>query len=463
MRPPSRFTSSRMVFPAHVAALLAALTLGGPLLLGATSEALADERTLRRAEADAFVRADRGGRGYGRMRTLRLGSRPLRRTYLRFPLTGIARPIRRAALLVWARNGASGGFIVRLASSGWRERALTFARAPRPVRRAIASGPVKRGWTIVDVSPLVHGVGSSVTFVLSSSSRGGIALASREDRARAPRLRLTRRPADTVVLAGAGDIAYEGPKDAQTAALLDGIDPDIVYTLGDNAYDDGTAEEFRELYAPTWGRHKARTRPSAGNHEYHTPGAAGYFAYFGAKAGDPATGYYSYDTGSWHVVVLNTNGEGACARISCNRGSAQERWLRADLLASQKQCTLAYWHHPRYSIGPQGTHSGTQGLWDALADDGAELVLAAHDHNYQRWRPMNAVGAVDDARGIRSFVVGTGGETDDELTRSNPNVEAASEDTPGVLKLTLRRNSYEWEFVPITGKTFRDFGSGTCH
>lgn len=463
MRPPSRFVRFAIFFPAHVVALLAVLTLGGPLLLGASSQASADQRTLRHADADVFVRADRAGRGYARARTLRLGSRPLRRAYLRFRLSGIERPIRRAALIVWTRNGASVGFTVRLASSAWREHAVTFARAPRPVRRAIASGPVKRGWTMVDVSPLVHGVGSSVTFVLSSSSRGGLRLASREDRVRTPRLRLTRRPPDTVVVAGAGDIADEGPNDTHTAALLDGIDPDLVFTLGDNAYEGSTAQAFARWYEPTWGRHKARTRPSAGNHEYRTPNAAGYFGYFGIKAGNPARGYYSYDTGSWHVVVLNTNGEGACATISCLRRSAQERWLRADLLASQKRCTLAYWHHPRYSIGPQGTHSGTQALWQALADDGAELVLAGHDHNYQRWKPMNAAGAVDQVRGIRSFVVGTGGPTEDELLRSHPNVEVAEEETPGVLKLTLRRDSYEWEFVPVAGRTFRDAGSGTCH
>jgi acid phosphatase type 7 len=264
-----------------------------------------------------------------------------------------------------------------------------------------------------------------------------------------------------VVLAGAGDIAYGGSEDEQTAKVLDAINPDVVFTLGDNAYDSGSASEFQDWYAPTWGRHKAKTRPAVGNHEYRTSNASGYFGYFGAAAGDPAKGYYSYEAGAWHVVVLNTSGEGACAKVACNAGSAQEQWLRADLAASTKPCTLAYWHHPRYSIGQHGNNSGMQAVWQALYDDGVELALTGHDHNYQRWKPLNASGAVDTATGIRNFVVGTGGKNAYTLG-SNANVETQQTGTPGVLKLTLRDGSYDWQFVPVAGKTYTDTGTDNC-
>jgi hypothetical protein len=447
--------------------LLVALVLTGPFLSGATSGAAPAPPQARVAVADSYVRADRPGGRFGRARRLLLDSRPVARAYLRFRLGGIPRPVARATLSVWAQTGASAGFSVQVAPNGWRELAVTYRERPRANGRAVRSGPVRSGWKSVDVTALVRGAGSSITLAISTSSAAGLSIASREVRLRAPRLRVSGRrppvrPAGSVVLAGAGDIADDDTEDSETAVLLDAIHPDIVFTLGDNAYDSGTAKEFQDWYGPTWGRHRARTRPAAGNHDYRTPGASGYFDYFGARAGDRTKGYYSYEVGAWHVVVLNTNGEGPCATVLCNGGSPQERWLRADLAASTKQCTLAYWHHPRYSIGPQGTSSGTQALWQALYADGVELALAGNDHNYQRWKPMNAAGAVDTARGIRSFVVGTGGETADRLG-SHPNVETARTGTPGVLKLTLSPGTYRWEFVPIAGRTFRDSGAGRCH
>ena len=264
------------------------------------------------------------------------------------------------------------------------------------------------------------------------------------------------------MLAGAGDIAYGGSEDEATAKVLDALNPDVVYTLGDNAYDSGSASEFQNWYHPTWGRHQAKTRPAVGNHEYRTANASGYFAYFGAAAGDPAKGYYSYDAGAWHVVVLNTNGEGVCAKIACNAGSAQEQWLRADLAAHPAECTLAYWHHPRFSKGQHGDNTGVSALWQALYDANADLILAGHDHNYQRWKPLTASGTADGARGIRSFVVGTGGKNAYTLG-ADPRIEASQTGTPGILKLTLRAGSYDWQFVPIAGETFTDAGSGACH
>jgi hypothetical protein len=434
-----------------------------PLLLAGSSTASPESTFAANAVADSYVRANRAHRSYGAARRLMVGSRPISRAYVRFRLRRTSKPVARATLSVWAHNSARAGFSVRIGRNGWSERSLTFALATRPARKAVRSGPVRAGWKHVNVTSLVRRAGTSVTFVLSSSSRRPLALASRENRAKAPRLRVTlRQPPGTFVLAGAGDIAYAGVEDWQTAALLGAIDPDVVFTLGDNAYENGTPEKFASWYHHTWGRFKRKTRPAPGNHDYRTPGAAGYFGYFGARAGDPATGYYSYDLGSWHVVVLNTNGEGPCATIPCHSGSAQERWLRADLEASQKPCTLAYWHHPRYSISPEGNAAGTQALWEALYAEGVELVLAASAHNYQRWKPMNAAGQVDAARGMRSFVVGTGGKTPHPLG-SHPNVEAANTGTPGVLKLTLRPGAYDWQFVPVAGRTFTDAGSGRCH
>lgn len=264
---------------------------------------------------------------------------------------------------------------------------------------------------------------------------------------------------DPVVLA-AGDIAgCSSTGDSETAAVLAGH-AGTVLTLGDNVYDSGTPAEFADCYEPTWGAEKGRTRPSPGNHDYRTAGAAGYYGYFGAAAGDPAEGYYSYDLGNWHVVSLNSN----CSIVSCQVGSAQEQWLRADLAANTKPCTVAYWHHPRYSSGANhGSYTTVQPLWQALYDSDAELVLAGHEHNYERFAPMTATGSVDTELGIRSFVVGTGGRSHYGFGAPVEGSEVGDDTTFGVLKLTLRPNSYDWEFLPVAGGTFTDSGTGPCH
>jgi hypothetical protein len=262
------------------------------------------------------------------------------------------------------------------------------------------------------------------------------------------------------VLVGAGDIAgcssLEGAE--ATAKLLDAI-AGTVFTAGDNAYPSGTATQFSECYGPTWGRHKGRTRPALGNHDYGTGDATAYFAYFGAAAGTPGTGYYSYDLGAWHVVVLDSN----CARVGCEAGSPQERWLRADLSAHGNRCSLAIWHHPRFSSGGHGDSVATQPLWQALYDAGAEIVISGHDHDYERFAPQDAEGSLDAARGIREFVVGTGGRSTRPFTTPKANSEVRDTGTFGVLKLTLRPGAYEWRFVPVEGRTFTDSGAGSCH
>ena len=263
-------------------------------------------------------------------------------------------------------------------------------------------------------------------------------------------------PATDPILVGAGDIAYcPNDGDEATASLLDNV-PGTVFTTGDNVYRDGTTEEFTNCYDPSWGRHKDRTYPSPGNHDYHTADGAGYYKYFGSRAGEPGKGYYSYDLGAWHIIVLNSN-------ISVETGSTQEQWLRADLAAHAVACTLAYWHHPRFSSGSEhGSDPDMQPLWQALYDHGADVVLAGHEHNYERFAPQDPGGIADPVRGIRQFVIGTGGRSFYEFGTPIANSEVRNNDSYGVLKLTLHSTSYTWEFIPEAGKTFTDSGEAPC-
>jgi hypothetical protein len=264
-----------------------------------------------------------------------------------------------------------------------------------------------------------------------------------------------------VVLAGAGDITGCGQdNDEATAKLLDSLAPDVVYTTGDNTYPYGYLSNYQNCYDPTWGRHKARTRPSPGNHDYdNQPGAPGYYQYFGSLAGDSGVGYYSYDVGSWHVISLSSNTGGP----SMSAGSPQETWLKADLAASTKKCTIAYWHHPRWSSATHGSDTRSSAIWQDLYDGGAEIVLNGHDHTYERFAPQTPAGVADPAKGIREFVVGMGGESHYSFNTPVANSEVRDNTSYGVLKLTLYSDSYTWEFVPIAGATFHDSGSGSCH
>ena len=268
----------------------------------------------------------------------------------------------------------------------------------------------------------------------------------------------TEQPA---VLVGAGDIAdcrdLSGAE--VTAKLLEEI-PGTVMAVGDLAYPDGSKANFA-CYEATWGRVKLRTRPAVGNHEFHASGATPYFDYFGAAAGDPKYGYYSYDLGSWHIVVLNSE----CASIGgCNAGSRQERWLRADLAAHPAACTLAYWHKPLFSSGSaHGNDYEMKAFWQALYDAHADIVLGGHDHDYERFAPQDPEGRSDAARGIREFVIGTGGKNHRPILLPKPNSESRNADAFGVLKLTLRERAYDWEFIAESGKQFKDSGTAKCH
>jgi hypothetical protein len=263
------------------------------------------------------------------------------------------------------------------------------------------------------------------------------------------------------VLIAAGDIAScISSGDEATAALVDNISGTVA-TLGDNVYEDGSAQQYAACYDPTWGRFKARTRPAPGNHDYLTPGSAAYFAYFGATAGSIGHGYYSYDLGAWHIVVLDSQ----CWDIGgCGATAPQAQWLQADLSAHPALCALAYWHTPRFSSGIHGGTDQVQAMWDKLYAAGADLVLNGHDHDYERFAPQNPSGAADPAHGLREFVVGTGGRSHYTFPgAAQPNSEARNDNTYGVLKLTLHTGSYDWTFVPVAGSTYTDSGSGACH
>lgn len=258
------------------------------------------------------------------------------------------------------------------------------------------------------------------------------------------------------ILVGAGDIGTcNGNGDEETAALLDNI-PGAVFTTGDNAYPNGTYTEFLNCYDPSWGRYLARTYPAPGNHDYYADGAAGYYAYFGPNAGDPSKGYYSYNLGTWHIIVLNSE-------LPVNAGSEQEQWLRADLASNPVDCTLAYWHVPLFSSGDfHGSDRRMEPLWQALYDFGADVVLAGHEHNYERFAPQTPQGVADLDRGIREFVVGTGGYSHYPISNPLPNSEVHNTDTFGVLKLVLHPGSYSWEFIPVEGEAFYDSGTSLC-
>jgi len=257
-------------------------------------------------------------------------------------------------------------------------------------------------------------------------------------------------PDETEVLLAVGDIGFcDGETDEAVASLASSL-PGSIALLGDIAYPDGSTTDFAACFEPAWGPMRPRLHPAPGNHEYETPEASAYFAWFGAAAGEPGQGWYSWDLGAWHLVALNSN----CAFVGgCGVGSPQLAWLQADLAAHPAECLLAYWHAPRYSSGRHGSLTHTDALWDALVGAGMDVALAGHDHSYERM-------VVD---GVREFVVGTGGRSlypfeDDAL----PATEIRHDDTYGLLRLDLGEGNYVWEFLPASQPAFTDVGSGDC-
>jgi hypothetical protein len=281
----------------------------------------------------------------------------------------------------------------------------------------------------------------------------------------------SRSPSADPAIAAAGDIVC-APRTAQssrnkarlcgdklTAGLIAKGHYDAVLALGDLQYEAGSLSDYRRAYAKSWGRFRSITYPVPGNHEYGTARASGYFAYFGSRAHPATGGYYSFDIGTWHVIALNSN----CGAVGgCGAGSPQGRWLRNDLATHHNTCTLAYWHHPRFSSGLHGSDNSMVGFWRLLYAAGADVVLSGHDHDYERFAPQTPDARADARRGITQFVVGTGGRSRYPILRVRPNSAARYTAAFGVLALTLRPSSFAWRFVPAVG-TFSDSGSGACH
>jgi hypothetical protein len=325
-------------------------------------------------------------------------------------------------------------------------------------------------------APTTRLVGAAVA-VLSLVAAGLWVVLPRPDEpatdAGAPRRSTTSYAGPDPVIGAAGDIACDPTnrffgrnppdpancRDEATAAVLTRERVSAVLALGDVQYERATLEEFRRSYDRSWGRLKDRTYPVPGNHEYAIAGAPGYFEYFGRAAGRPDEGYYSFDIGAWHLIALNSN----CSEIGCFEGSPQERFLRADLEATSNRCVLAFWHDPRFSSGPEGEEPSVEPLWRALYEAGAEVVLTGHNHHYERFAPLDPEGALDVRRGLRQFVVGTGGDSLQGFVRTQPNSEVRIADTFGVLLLELEPAGYEWRFVPTTAGGESDSGRAACH
>jgi acid phosphatase type 7 len=263
------------------------------------------------------------------------------------------------------------------------------------------------------------------------------------------------------VLVGAGDIALcDGTDDEATAAMIERM-PGIVFALGDNAYDRGSARDYQDCFGPSWGQFKDRIAfPVPGNHEYKTAGATGYRDYFGTMAVRDGTTWYSRDVGAWHVIVLDST----CDRVDggCGPDSPQLQWLRDDLAASDAKCTLALWHHPRFSSGDHGNDEAVGPFWDALYAAGADLVLNGHDHDYERFAPQDPQGNANPTGGLTEIVVGTGGAELREFKDPRPNSVVRSSAAHGVLSLTLGQGGWTYRFDSTDGM-FTDQGGGTCH
>jgi hypothetical protein len=421
------------------------------------------------AEADAQVNESEPDKNFGNSTYLQVDGAddPDVESFIRFTVTGITDNVHSAQLRVYnTTNASKQGPAVYATDSTWNETEITWQSRPGRVSDTLASaGSIEQEtWVEYDVTSFVRNDGV-FSFVLATASADAATFSSREG-SQPPHLVITlgnappatatatataQQPAGDAIFVGAGDISdCDNDNDELTAQLLDAI-PGTVFTTGDNVYSSGTAAQFADCYDPTWGRHKDRTKPIPGNHDYRTSDGAGYYQYF-----NNIPPYYAYDLGSWRIYALNTE-------IDASESSAQVMWLQSDLAANPRQCVLAYWHKPRWSSGENhGSNPEFQTLWQIFYDTGAEVVLNGHEHNYERFAPMNVAGEADPL-GLREFVVGMGGKSHYSFGTILPNSEVRDDTSYGVLKMTLRPTGYDWEFIPAAGSTFTDSGSTECH
>lgn len=421
--------------------------------------------------ADAHVLEGAPSQNLGQSSRLSVDNSPRTESYLRFDVTGMYYPPARVTLRLWVTNGTPHSPAVWASPHmSWSESDITWSTRPAIDREIAVGGEMieRERWLEYDLTGAIEGNGT-YTFALIPQSEDGLEFHSSEADGNVPMLVIEPQQvwldatpqavldAPPVVLA-AGDIATcsdEG--DEHTARILDEQEG-VVVPLGDLAYEQGTLTQFMECYDPTWGRHKDRTMPSLGNHEYYTEDARGYFAYFGPVAGDPQRGYYSYDLGTWHIIVLNSN-------IDMGAESEQLAWVQQDLAANPVGCTLAYWHHPRFSSGSEhGNNEDVAPLFEVLYANGVDVALNAHDHSYERFAPQDPDAEADEEFGIRIFVVGSGGADMEPFSdQPEPNSEARNADDHGVLRLELNDGGYGWEFLAVEGGEFEDAGEGDCH
>ncbi len=461
-------------------------------------------------DADAYVDSSNPANNYGTLTTIKVDGSPIVNSYLRFNVQGLGGSVAKAILRVYTTSTSTTGYSVQgVADNTWGETTINYNNAPPASTTIGYSGSIiSNTWTLVDITSYVNTAGT-FSMALSTTSTSSKTFASREAGANSPQLEIhiatptstatptggiststpTRTPTPSglptatptaipsggdPILAGAGDIACDPVSDPNyngglgtanschmkaTSDLILQMNPNAVFTSGDNQYEDGALSKFQLAFDSAWGRFKSIIHPAPGNHEYSILGAGDYFTYFGASAGSYPQGYYSYDLGAWHIVVVNSN----CSNIGgCSAGSPQEQWLRSDLAAHPTQCTLAYWHHPLFSSGQHGNNTFMQPIWQALEAYGADLVVNSHDHIYERFAPQTDAG-VASPNGIQEIIVGTGGESHYTISALQPNSLVQNSNTYGVLVLVLHASSYDWYFAPEAGKTFSDSGTGTCH
>lgn len=420
--------------------------------------------------ADARVEAANPSTNFGTSALLRVdgGSDPDVDTYLRFSTTALSGAVQQATLRLYATTDTTNGPSLYPTATSWSETAITWANRPLSSAAAIARRAVisPNTWVDYDVTSLVKGNGT-FSVVLHSSSVDGVNYTSREAGSNRPQLVVTAATSTTSgdpTVAAAGDIACQLGDTclahaAATAKAVVALHPTAVLALGDNQYQNATTADFA-AYNSTWGVFKSITHPVVGNHEYLTAGAAGYFGYFGAAAGNPTQGWYSFDIGAWHVIALNSE----CSFVGgCSATSAQGRWLQADLAAHPRACTLALFHEPRFEEDSNHNNTAVGPLWDMLYARGADVILNGHAHDYERFARRAPSGALDSSRGIREFVVGTGGSSLNTPDYRGPKSEVNQHSTYGVLQLTLHATSYDWRFVPVAGGSFADAGTAACH
>lgn len=419
--------------------------------------------------ADSYVLEDRPSENFGTSKHLDVDAAPYAESYLRFDVSGISQPVGRVTLRLWVVNDTDEAPTVWMSpNTTWTELGVTWNNRPAlDAVASIGSGEVEVDtWLEYNLSGLVRGNGT-YTIALLPNSTDGIEVASRDADENQPELLIEPDPssgtvatsadADIPVLLAAGDIAgCDWENDEQTARILD-ANAGIVAPLGDLAQGDGTAEEFEDCYDPTWGRHKDRSKPVPGNHEYYSDGAEPYFDYWGDRAGVAGEGWYTYELGDWQIFALNSNLD----KVDAEK---QLEWLEAELASSTAMCTMAYWHHPRFSSSVRhGSNENMAPFWDLFYASGMEIVLNGHDHVYERFAPQRPDQEADPEFGIRQFTVATGGAPQRDFSKPEDNSEVRMTGVHGVLRLELLEDGYTWEFIPVADEVFTDSGSGDCH